>query len=192
MNKRAFGAVMLVASVFSLARADVISDVRAGIAQVIEELPVRRRHVGVLWNYDIVFATNSSYCALAAMVSNNWRVVLENLDRCATNQYERLLLLGTRDRFGADYYMDFMDALVDIRTNGQITAEEFSWTESTEVAGLERLLERDYCLPRVRALVGRFKIAEPNNSYWDEVLSGVAYSNYLGEVEAGVWGKDPR
>lgn len=131
------------------------------------------------------------YHRRVSAVSNNWRSVLANLSLCATNQSERLLILGVRDRFGADFYMDFMDELVTMKTNGLIAAKEFSWARSTEDPELERYLDLKYRTPRVRALVERFKVAEPMNDVWDDVLSGVAYTNYLDEVEAGMWGENP-
>ena len=30
-----------------------------------------------------------------------------------------------------------------------------------------------------------------HQDYWNRVLSGAAYTNYLGEVEAGLWGDNP-
>ena len=191
MNSKTFILVLTLAAALPVASADTVDDVRTRIAQVATELPVRRKHPEMLWNYDIVFATNASYSALAITVSNDWRNALANLALCATNQFERLLVLGVRDRFGAEFYVEFMDELVTLRTNDLITAKEFSWARSTEVPELERCLERQYQDPRVRALVERFKIAEPANPRWDDVLSGVAYTNYLQEVSAGVWGENP-
>lgn len=181
----------ILAGAFFPARANFVVEVQTRIGQVASELPVRRKNPEMLFNYDIVFATNASYRALVTTVSNNWRNVLASLSLCATNQFERLLVLGARDRFGADFYMDFMDELVTMKTNGLISAKEFSWARSTEEPELERYLDRKYRTPRVRALVERFKVAEPMNDDWDDVLSGVAYTNYLNEVEAGMWGENP-
>ena len=191
MNSKIFICALTLIATTLVASADIVDDVRTRIALMTAELPMRRKHSEMLWNYDIVFATNVSYCALAATVSNDWRNALANLALCATNQFERLLVLGVRDRFGADFYMDFMDELVTMKTNDLITAKEFSWARSTEVPELERYLERRYQKPRVRTLVGRFKIAEPENPRWDDVLSGAAYTNYLDEVSAGLWGENP-
>lgn len=187
MNKKVFVFALAIIMASSFVNADVVSDVRTSIAQVMSDIPRRRRHLGTLWNYDVVFAANVSYCTLATVVSNDWRNALANLSRCATNQFERLLVLGVRDRFGAGFYLDFMEELVAMRTNGVISAKEFSWARSTEVPELERYLECHYNTPRVRTVVEMFKIAEPTNPRWDDVLSGVAYTNYLEEVSAGLW-----
>lgn len=191
MKTKVYLCAIILAGAFLPARANFVVEVQTRIGRVASELPMRRKNPEMLFNYDIVFATNASYRALASTVSNNWRNVLANLSLCATNQFERLLVLGVRDRFGADFYMDFMDELVTMKTNGLITAKEFSWARSTEDPELERYLDRRYRTPEVRALVERFKVAEPMNDAWDDILSGVAYTNYLDEVAAGMWGENP-
>lgn len=169
--------------------ADIISDTRGAIDQVTSRLDARRNLVGQYLDYGIDCASNVEYLALATIVSNNYQAVLRNFRQCATNQLERLLVLGVRNRFGAAFYMDFMDELVTLKTNGVISAQEFSWALYTEDVELEKYLERKYKQPRVRNLVGRIKVAEPMNAYWDKVLSGVAYTNYLDQVRAGLWGE---
>lgn len=187
MSKKVMALIVLVGCVSC--NADVVLDTRHALDQVTSRLDLRRNLVGRYLDYGIDCVSNVEYLALATVVSNNWRAVLQNFPQCATNPLERLLVLGVRDRFGAEFYMDFIDELVAMKTNGVISAEEFSWTIYTEDVELEKYLERKYKQPRVRALVGRIKVAEPTNTHWDKVLSGVAYTNYLYQVRAGLWGE---
>ena len=48
-----------------IVRADIVTDVRERIAQIMTELPERRKNPEMLWNYDVVFATNASQVAMS-------------------------------------------------------------------------------------------------------------------------------
>lgn len=129
-----------------------------------------------------------TYAGFASSISNCWREVLENFEAIATNNLERLLVLGVGKQYGEDFYIDFMGALSDMQTNGTITAKEFAWAQATTRYDLMSCLIRRYHEPKVIGLVNKYKISMPDStSRWNDVLSGAAYTNYLEEVEAGLW-----
>ena len=185
--------VMLAFSI-NLAQARVtnsIAEVNAAIGSLERRLSCAQKNVPVILDCGISFATNGEYGALTRCVSNDWQNVLGNLDRCASNQFQRLMVLSVRDRFGADFYIDFMGKLVDLRTNGVLSAEELDWAMYTTEPELENYFERKYRNQRVRTLAVRIRAASNHTNYWDRVLSGLAYTNYIDEVETGLWGENP-
>ena len=191
--KKVMLCVVLVGSV-DLASACVtnsIAEVNAAIGSLERRLSCAQKNVPVILDCGISFATNVEYEALARSVSNDWQDVLNNLDHCASNHFQRLVVLSVRDRFGVDFYIDFMDKLVDLRTNGVLSAEELDWAMYTTEPELENFFERKYQNQRVRALAVRIRAASNHTNYWDRVLSGSAYTNYIDEVETGLWGENP-
>lgn len=167
------------------------SDVKSAIMTLEERLPSDKKNVPVILDCGILFATNAEYDVLSRSVSNDWQNVLGNLDRYATNRFQRLAILSVRDRFGADFYIDFMNKLVDLRTNGVLSAEELDWAMYTTDPELENYFERKYRENKVRALAVRFRDVGIHTNYWNGILSGSAYTNYIDEVGAGMWGENP-
>ena len=148
------------------------------------------------WNYWLVEeAMNfewikdvSDYRAFAAVVSNNWTLALEHLNELATNDLERLLILGVGKTYDEDFYIEYMSALASMTTNNLVLAKEFSWARASTRFDLQSCLFRRYQEPKVIELIGKYKAAQPDRTnYWNSVLSGAAYTNYLEEVEAGLW-----
>ncbi len=134
------------------------------------------------------FHPTSSYSLFAETVSNCWGDVLANFDTVATNDFERLLLLGVGKHYGEDYYMDYLSRLADLRTNNVITAKEFTWARISTRHDLRSCFYRRYQEPKVREIIEKMILAEPQRTNsWNRVLTGEAYTNYLEEVEAGLW-----
>ena len=128
------------------------------------------------------------YRAFASVVSNDWTLALEHLSELATNDLERLLILGVGKTYDEDSYLDYMGALASMTTNHLIAVKEFSWARASTRFDLQSCLFRRYQEPKVIELIDKYKAAQPSRTnYWDNVLSGAAYTNYLEEVEAGLW-----
>lgn len=134
------------------------------------------------------FHTNQVYNTFAISVSNDWTNVLCRIDNVTTNSLERLLSLGVGKHFGEQFYIDYIDVLADMRTNNVISSGELSWARASARFDLMSCFIRRYQEPKVRNIIGKFLVAEPSHSNrWNQVLSGAAYTNYLEEVEAGLW-----
>lgn len=171
--------------------ADSLQATRQLISRVISLLPEDDRDVDGILDSGISFATNAEYRSLAVVVSNDWRNVLANINLCATNQLERLLVFGVRDQFDVGFYLDFLDAAVSMKTNSVISSRELDWVRGTNHPEMERYLVRHYLDQRVREVVLHLQDAEPSRLLWGRILSGEAYTNYLDQVEAGMWGENP-
>jgi len=185
MNKNL--ALIVVMGFCAYARADGMTNTRQALDTVIRRLDIRRDLVGMYFNYGIRCATNSEYRALAVAVSNEWQSVLGNLSRCATNQLERLLVLGVRDQFDEDFFYDYVEGVFGQWQAGRVSTAELQWIRHSDKPGFDHLFERRYNVERARRLVAKFQESEPNNMHWQKVLSGEAYTNYLEEVAAGLW-----
>ena len=161
------------------------------VTRVISSLPEDDRDEDGILDSGISFATNAEYRSLAVVVSNDWRNVLANINMCATNQLERLLILGVRDQFDVGFYLDFLDTAVNMKTNNVISSRELEWVRRTNHPEMERYLVRHYSDLRVREVVLHLQVAEPSRMLWGRILSGEAYTNYLDQVEVGMWGDNP-
>lgn len=129
-----------------------------------------------------------SYAAFSHSVSNCWREALENFEVIATNTVDRFLLLGVGEQFGEDFYIDYMNGVADLNTNGVITVSELNWIAWPPQPNLLTCIRRRYREPKVIMLVDKYKISMPQKTnYWNDILSGAAYTNYLEEVAAGLW-----
>lgn len=171
--------------------ADSLQEARQMVARVINLLPEDDRDEDGILDSGISFATNAEYRSLAVVVSNDWRNVLANINMCATNQLERLLILGVRDQFDVGFYLDFLDTAVNMKTNNVISSRELEWVRRTNHPEMERYLVRHYSDLRVREVVLHLQVAEPSRMLWGRILSGEAYTNYLDQVEVGMWGDNP-
>ena len=148
------------------------------------------------WNYSVLSDALNFECLLpvpvyrdfAASISNDWLGVLQTLDMVATNNLERLFVLGVGKQYDEDFYIDYMDVLSDMKTNSLITAKEFNWARASTRYDLMSCLIRRYQEPKVIDLVNKYKISLPaQTNRWNAILSGAAYTNYLEEVEIGLW-----
>ena len=134
------------------------------------------------------FCTNTVYRAFSTVVSNDWAEVLALLPNVATNDLERLFVLGVGKQYDEDFYVDYMGVLSDMKTNSLITAKEFNWARASTRYDLMSCLIRRYQEPKVIGLVNKYKISLPaHTNLWNSILSGAAYTNYLEEVEIGLW-----
>ena len=134
------------------------------------------------------FRTNTVYRSLSSVISNDWEEVLASLPTIATNNLERLLVLGVGKQYDEDFYIDYMGVLSDMKTNNLITAKEFAWARASTRYDLMSCLMRRYQEPKVIGLVNKYKISIPaQTNRWNGILSGAAYTNYLEEVEIGLW-----
>lgn len=141
-------------------------------------------------NFNLGLSGSYPYKTFAIAVSNDWRMMLNNMNSIATNSAERLLILGTGRVFDENRYIDYLDTLATMRTNGVISATELKWFEASSRYDQMSCLIRRYRQPNIANLVEKLKIALPRTNYWDAILSGTAYTNYLEEARAGLWGEN--
>lgn len=140
-----------------------------------------------LRNYGV--SVNREYVRLATLVSNDYKNVFANLDKIATNDAERLLVLGAGWQFGEAFYLDCLDELVDLGMKQVVTLKEIRWYwHLSYKAQLINCLRVRYKEPRITNIIHKLMRLEPNRkAYYEQILSGESYTNYLHEMEARLW-----
>ena len=137
-------------------------------------------------NFDL-YLRRPSYQTFACTISNNWQDALSSFLSIGTNETKRLAVLGVGKSFDDNFYIAYCNALADLQQRGFITIQELRWSLASSFTNLDTCLIRRYQEPQVTNLVVKLKEIFPNNSQWEDVLSGASYTNYLEEVEAGLW-----
>ena len=133
------------------------------------------------------FMRCASYQEFARVISNNWQSVLTSFSAVGTNETERIALVGVGKSFGEDFYIAYGITLANLYQEHIVTSNELEWYIASRLISLDTCLIRRYQEPQVTNFVSKLKVAFPARSTWDRILSGVAYTNYLEEVEAGLW-----
>ena len=177
--------VMLLQVVF--ATTNVAATVRAKLDDMTSTLPkkcVQREYVEEMMGFGS-FHARPVYESLAEVVSNDWREVLSNLGCIATNDAERLLILGVGTHYTEDFYLGFLDVLCDMRTNNAISVRELHSAMASHRVDIDTCLARRYQETNVVALLNKLKIADGDSAGWDYYLSGMAYTNYVEMIGAG-------
>ena len=176
---------MLLQDIF--ATTNVTTTVRAKLDDLTSTLPPKsnqREYVEEMMSFGS-FHARPVYESLAEVVSNDWREVLSNLGCIATNDSERLLILGVGTHYTEDFYLGFLDVLCDMRTNNAITVRELHDAMASHRADIDSCLARRYQETNVVALLNKLKIADGDSAGWDYYLSGMAYTNYIDMVGSG-------
>lgn len=169
---------------------DSATMVNAKLSQLKAEIPRRMLEDGLSihesLNFD-QFATNRAYRAFAASISNEWRTVLVDFRRLGTNETDRLAVLGVGKCFDENFFIAYCKSVADLQAKGMVSERELEWALASGRTDLDTCLLRRYAEPEVKSLVLKLKSAFPKNGGWDGILTGRAYTNYVEEVEAGVW-----
>ena len=170
---------------------NIAESVRAQLQAAKSDIPAESLRVAVIGealNFADFGSKYLSYRTFASYVSNDWQNVLGNFGVIATNTVDRLLILGVAEQYDEDFYIDCMGMLSDMATNGVISAMELQWVGWSYRPELRSCLCRRYQEPKVIELVNKYKVSMPQHvNHWNDILSGVAYTNYLEEAEIGLW-----
>lgn len=131
-------------------------------------------------NFNDGLSRTEEYRAFANdIVTNDWRSVLAGIGEIATNDVERLLIIGTGRTSDENLYIDYLDLLSTLKTNGVISARELEWFEASSQDDQMTCLARRHTEQKVRRLVEKLRIALPDAEAWNDILSGLAYTNLL-------------
>lgn len=172
---------------------DGLNRVREALSALINEKHWDDSYYHTIINYDIDYrdVKTENYRNLVSAVSSNNKDVLANLDSCATNRLERILVLSVRDKVDIDFYLEFVDCLASMAENGRSSLKELHWTIFPIGTVYEKHLVRSYRDQRTRRLIEKLqRIGALDKAYCDDILSGKAYREYVNEVSAGLW-NDP-
>lgn len=130
--------------------------------------------------------TNECYDCFASVITNGWQINLQHLESVATNDVERYLILGVGKHYDGFFFVDYCSALADLRRDGRLSDEELDWSLSSTKGYLDQYLVINYTAHNVTNLIAKLRTLRPNDDYWQDVISGVACSNLLLEVSAGI------
>ena len=182
--------VVVVASQMALAMADmstnvVFQAVRTAMNNYIEgEVAPECRNAQFVRNMGIVNWNSQSYVNLAVTVSNSLDVVVGSLDACATNQFEKYVVMGTGWAFDDDYYLMMFDRLMDQVAYGRLTLDDVRWYNSGHHSNVKlNTLARKFDLPIVSNILEKIEASGGDTNYCSRVRSGEA-KRIFDEVEA--------
>ena len=119
------------------------------------------------------------YTNLALTVSNSLDIVLDNIDICATNQFEKYAILGTGWLWGDGYYLYVFDAIMDRVLCARLSLDDARWYNSGHHS--ERMLNtlaRNYDTLIVSNILSKIESSGGSTNYCDWVRSGRAKSEY--------------
>jgi hypothetical protein len=128
-----------------------------------------------------------TYRTLAAMVSNDWQNVIENIGTIATNQTERCILLGTGFQYGWDFHLPFFTKVVDECLAGNISSKEVSWFEgySTKPGLVDQLYYRN-TEPAVTNLLHKMVQITGETNIWMSIMATNAHQKVQEYIDAGI------
>jgi hypothetical protein len=128
-----------------------------------------------------------AYQSLAAMVSNDWRNVIESIGTIATNQTERCLLLGVGFQYGWDFHLPFFTKVADECLAGNISSNEVSWFEaySTKPGLVDQLYYRN-TEPAVTNLLHKMVQITGATNVWTSIMSTNAHQKVQEYIDAGI------
>lgn len=133
---------------------------------------------------------NKEYMSFAQMVSNDYKNVFANVNSIATNQAERLLVFGVGWQFDEEFYIDCLEELADLGLKGEVTASEVEWYRYLSFnSKYTNILRVRYKEHRIIELVKKLMQVEPEKKkYYEKILTGESYEEYLEEMKARLWG----
>ena len=128
-----------------------------------------------------------TYQSLAALVSNDWQNVIENIATIATNQTERCLLLGTGFQYGWDFHLPFFTKVADECLAGNLSSNEVSWFEtySTKPGLVDQLYYRN-TEPAVTNLLYKMVQITGATNVWMSIMSTNAHQKVQEYIDAGI------
>lgn len=195
MRNKTLFVVFVVLGAVGFLFGDVLMDrqdrVRKALDLVVHEIYSDPYAHNIILEYGIGQTDNEKYRNLVAEVAYNAGDVLSHFDAYATNQTERLLILSVRDQLDDRFYVSFCNRVVDLAAKGVISRDELLWTVFPVSSEYERYLVRSYRDPATRLLLEKLqRVDGASGEYYQDVLSGKAYEEYVKQVESGLI-KDP-
>lgn len=154
-----------------------LDEMRSGVAQTFRKLPVVRDPSG----FDML-RMDECYRGFATFVTGRQDVVFAHLGSLATNNWERLVTLGVCKAFDEDWYLRSCAQVADMVNSGVASSNELEWVLSSSRTNIDTCIVRRYKETPVTNLVFKLRGLVATDAYWDEVLSGVAYTNLLEEA----------
>ncbi len=130
-------------------------------------------------NMGIANWESQAYTNLAVAISNSFDYVVDNIAACATNQFEKYVVMGTGWVFGDSYYLMMFDRLMDQVALGSLTLDDVRWYNSGHNSDAKlNTLARKFDLPIVSNILHKIEVAGGDTNYCNRVRSGEAKRLY--------------
>ena len=138
--------------------------------------------------FDLRFSPER-YQPLATSISNSWQTVLPMMNSIASNRIERLLLMNTGWWNGESSYCGYMSMLSDLVASNQLDIVELKAFEKAawNRPGVATSLSRRHSEVEVVNIVDKMRNVGFDTNYCSRIISGEIYSNYVNQVEDGLW-----
>ena len=134
------------------------------------------------------FSKRDAYKAFAQTISNDWASILTSFSLIGTNETERLAVLGIGKCFSEDFYISYCTTLADLQHTKIISDKELRWGLLAGRYDLHTCLIRRYRESPVTNLITKLIVSFPAEaSTWNEIMQGITYTNYVDEIESGLW-----
>lgn len=158
----------------------VIQTVRAAMdAYIAEEVPAECRDAWFVRNMGISNWDSQFYTNLASVVSNSIDIVIGNLDACATNKFEKYVVMGTGWAFDDDYYLLVLDRLLDQVADGRLELDDVRWYNAGHHSDVKlNTLARNFNLPLVSNIIDKIEAVGGDTNFCNRVRSGEAKRVY--------------
>lgn len=143
-------AVVLVAQVLASAsggETNSLDLVRLGLRQYRESLSDYESREAVVANFGLPWR-RPSHLGLSVAVSNSLDDVFAHFEQCAANPIDRFIILSAGWEFDDDYYLIFLDHVLDLVSEGRLSPLDMQWFRSAHRdSGKETCLLRRYGEP---------------------------------------------
>lgn len=162
-----------------------VEGVRQAIENVVSNLP-QRAGGSLLHMKEFGFRNRKTaeYAALAQAVSNAEEKAWVEINNCATNELERMILLSAGWAYDDDYYLKCYSNVLALAEAGVLNLGEVRWFgEGSRNERRMNLLALRYDMPGISNLVFRLQAITGNTNYCQKILSGESKRLYLQYTE---------
>ena len=164
-----------------------VSPLRSVLDQYVNSVKKASMRVETIRNVGVADAGGQAYLELCGAVSNSADVVFRDLPSVTTNAAERLVLMSTAWRYDEDYYLHIYSLLAEMALSNRVSKAELEWYGLPERNDLTNCIRCRYREPAVANLALRISQVTGDTNFYQTIISGAAYTNYLEEVSAGLW-----
>jgi len=164
-----------------------LCSVRTALSQYTNIVRRSAMRVETIRNVGVSNTSGAQYQELCRAVSNETDSVFRNMSQITTNAAERLVLMSTGWQYSEDYYLNVYDILADMAMSNLVTRAELEWYGMPDRNDLSNCIRCRYREPRVMNLAHSIYVVTADTNWYQSVVSGISYTNYLEEVSAGIW-----
>ena len=172
---------------------DLVAQVRQPLLEVMDGLGRNRLRPLLLLNDwgGLGVVTNAAFVNLSRVVTNRWNEVLAAMPEIATDQAERLVVMGAGVVVGEERYLGSVSAVADMVMSNKLTVTELQFYR-TQCSIADHYaassLARRFQEPAVSNLIMKLEAAGAYQQGVSHIFSGEGKELYLDAVHEGLVG----